>query len=90
MTRKILALAALLIASPAFAQHVEHAPTVEQCQADQRLWLSRLEDEKDELKDVNFMSLLVWGHEMKVCEQVDPPQRARYDQPWVRLHRHNS
>jgi len=26
------------------AQEVKHAPTVEQCRADQRLWLPKLED----------------------------------------------
>lgn len=28
----------------AVGQEVQHAPTVAQCQADQRLWLSKLED----------------------------------------------
>ena len=29
----------ILATAPAFAQQIEHAPTVDQCQADQRLWL---------------------------------------------------
>ena len=29
------------------AQQVQHAPTIEQCHADQRLWLSKLEEPND-------------------------------------------
>jgi hypothetical protein len=44
----------ILATAPAFAQQIEHAATVAQCQADQRLWLSRMEDTDDKLKDVTF------------------------------------
>jgi len=41
--KRTLLAVAILIAVPAIGQEVEHAPTVAQCQADQRLWLSKLE-----------------------------------------------
>lgn len=67
---------ALLVAAPAFTQEVEHAPTVAQCQADQRLWLADLED--NEARDVKFYTLLEWRTEMMKCEKVDPENYWKY------------
>jgi aldehyde:ferredoxin oxidoreductase len=70
---------AILIAVPALGQEVEHAPTVAQCQADQRLWLSKLEADHG-LDDVTFSTLVGWGTEMVQCEIVDPQNHLKYSQ----------
>lgn len=57
-------------------QEVEHAPTVEQCQADQRLWISKIED--DVAKDASFYTIGAWQVEMHNCEKVDPPNHWKY------------
>ena len=41
----------LSVVGTSAAQKVKHAPTVELCQADQRLWLSKLEDSKGSWRD---------------------------------------
>jgi len=51
------------------AQEVQHAPTVEQCRADQRLWLSRIEVPT---VTSDYMEIRAWGHEMHEWESVDP------------------
>ena len=60
-------------------QAVEHAPTVEQCQADRAYWMSKLTqaDEKG-TDDVPFVTLLGWDAEMEKCRAVDPPNRWQY------------
>jgi len=68
----------ILATALAFAQQIEHAPTVAECQADQRLWLSRLEDNNDKLKDITTVTLAHWSSEMRSCEAVDPPNFQRY------------
>jgi len=77
MTGKVLALAALLIASPAFAQQVEHAPTVAQCQADQRLWFSMMETAHGVDKE-SIETFGAWQDEMIKCDAVDPSNRFLY------------
>lgn len=51
------------------AQEVKHAPTVEQCQADQKLWLSTLESNLD--SNVSRATLSAWGTEMEECKIVN-------------------
>jgi hypothetical protein len=69
---RTLAITILILATaPAFAQQIEHAPTVDQCQADQRLWLHRMEDTNDKLNDVTAYTLLGWSKEMQACDAVD-------------------
>jgi hypothetical protein len=51
------------------AQEVKHAPTVEQCRADQRLWLDKLENTSETIED--YRTLGQWAHEMHECESVD-------------------
>jgi hypothetical protein len=58
------------------SQEVQHAPTVEQCRADQRLWLSKLEGPDG--TNVTFRELRGWILEMFDCERVDPEFRVRY------------
>jgi|HubBroStandDraft_6_1064221.scaffolds.fasta_scaffold09033_6 hypothetical protein len=51
----LLVAAVLLSASSLTSQEVEHAPTVAHCQADQKLWLAELEDNR--VRDVKFFTL---------------------------------
>lgn len=61
------------------AQQVEHAPTVEQCRADQALWLSKLEIPYHRgTDDVVVSTLHQWQSEMHDCEAVDPPNQFKY------------
>ena len=77
--KTILLAAAILVAVPALGQEAEHAPTVAQCQADQRLWMAKLEgDEGLTLKDVTLNTLAHWEAEMVQCEVVDSPNHSRY------------
>ncbi|MGA9965133.1 MAG: hypothetical protein WBQ10_08005 [Terriglobales bacterium] len=65
----------LLLLSSLPAQEVEHALTVEQCRADQRLWFDKLESQSP-LPD--FHTLSAWGEEMRDCIAVDPPNHKDY------------
>src|SRR5216683_422380 len=67
----------LVLASTVGSQEVKHAPTVEQCRADQRLWLSKLEDSNG-VTLVSFKELTGWQHEMYECRTVDPERRNQY------------
>ena len=61
---------------PAAQDQVEHAPTVAQCQADQRLWLSRLENDSYQLPTYGVID--GWRHEMFECVKVDPRNQQTY------------
>src|ERR1017187_6483616 len=71
----ILALAVVMTASLVFGQ-IEYAPTVAQCQADQRLWWSRLENPKSTLPAYGIMT--DWVTEMDNCQKVDPNSHFKY------------
>jgi hypothetical protein len=63
------------------SQEVKHAPTVEQCRADQRLWLSKLES------DNGVVSIGYWRESpVTVLWRSRPamfiPPRMRYWLPW--------
>jgi hypothetical protein len=76
--KPILVAAAILFSSTSLTpQEVEHAPTVAQCQADQKLWLAELEDNR--VRDVKFFTLADWKIEMRKCENVDPENRHKYE-----------
>jgi hypothetical protein len=61
------------------SQEVQHAPTVELCRADQKLWLSKLEEPGNtSLANVTFYELNGWSKEMSDCEKVDPEFHFRY------------
>jgi hypothetical protein len=66
----------LLLLSSLPAQEVKHAPTVEQCRADQRLWLDKLESPSSSSPD--FGTLSAWGQEMLDCIVVDPTNQKAY------------
>jgi hypothetical protein len=73
----LMTAAILFFASSLTPQEVEHAPTVAQCQADQRLWLSKLESDHG-TDDVTVHTLLGWGEEMEQCIVVDPQNQYKY------------
>ena len=74
----LLAFLLLLSGIPAspLPQQAEHAPTVAQCQADQALWLSKMENES--MSDVTILTILAWEHEMQQCKDVDPANQDKY------------
>ena len=74
--KRLLILGWLILATPFVAQ-VEHAPTVAQCQADQRLWVSKIE-EGDREHLPTFDVLGKWGSEMLDCQKVDPANAWSY------------
>jgi hypothetical protein len=71
---------AVLILTASLAGQVEHAPTVAQCEADQRLWFAQIEADakagNDTLPTVDVIG--AWHTEMHDCEAVDPANRVRY------------
>jgi hypothetical protein len=78
MMKRLLVLASLILTASLIGQ-VEHAPTVAQCQADQRLWLARLESAEGKDITLPSMSVLrVWRKEMKDCESVDAENYWKY------------
>jgi len=72
-----IAATVLLFASLAVSQEIKHAPTVEQCRADQRLWLGKVENDPS-VASVGYKELKSWGNEMLYCESVDPDYYNRY------------
>jgi hypothetical protein len=59
------------------AQEIKHAPTVEQCQADGRLWFSKLEDSLT--SSVSYNTLVDWSSEMRDSSKVDSVHHDLYD-----------
>jgi hypothetical protein len=53
----------------AVGQDVQHAPTVAQCQADQRLWSSEIIDDTYPKPDIDVLQK--WTREMRDCRKVD-------------------
>jgi hypothetical protein len=72
-----LALAVFVVSASVTAQ-VEHAPTVAQCQADQRLWLSKLEVLPPDTNLPAVPTLQQWSNEMDECKDVDPKNAWLY------------
>ena len=69
----------LLLTGKAQVQEVEHAPTIERCRADQRVWLGKLEGASGTMTE-DFRTLSAWSQEMHDCQKVDPENhRAYYD-----------
>jgi hypothetical protein len=74
--RLVLVLVFVLTAS--LVGQIEHAPTVAQCQADQRLWFSKLEDLPVDTNLPSFTILRQWSDEMTNCKEVDPKNAWLY------------
>ena len=70
-----LILSAAGILTVSMCGQVEHAPTVAQCQADQRLWSSQIERSASTL---TFDVLKSRGREMIECYDVDPANAKDY------------
>ena len=66
-----------LVLTASLTGQVEHAPTVAQCQADQRLWLSKIEEGQRE-RLPTFDVLGDWNTEMLDCQKVDPTNAWSY------------
>jgi|ERR1700678_725033 len=73
--KRLLILSIFVLA--ALGQDVQHAPTVAQCQADQRLWLSKIE-EGDSPRLPKYDVLSEWDSEMTDCRRVDPNNKWAY------------
>ena len=72
---RLLILGVFLLA--AVGQDIQHAPTVAQCQAERRLWFSKLEEnDSSGLPAWNVLSK--WGSEMSDCEDVDADNQSKY------------
>jgi hypothetical protein len=67
-----------LVLTTSLVGQIEHAPTVAQCQADQRLWLDQIEASRDGTTLPNYDVLDAWGTEMSNCYHVDPDHRFKY------------
>jgi hypothetical protein len=76
--KHVLILAVVLIASLTVGQDVQHAPTVAQCRADQRLWLSEMEENDDSPKLPTFGVLSKRNREMEDCKKIDPDNHSKY------------
>src|SRR5580704_16494846 len=78
----ILAISMTLM-SAVRAQHVEHAPTVEQCRADQALWDDKIahpaKDWANSVPEISSRSLNVMLNEMVACVSVDAVYRSKYN-----------
>jgi hypothetical protein len=73
---RYLMLGFFFLLTGSIAGQVEHAPTIAQCQADQRLWLSKIEENPKQLP--SFTVLNKWKNEMNDCQSVDPSNQLKY------------
>jgi hypothetical protein len=77
--KRFVFISLFLITSSSTGQ-VKHPPSVEQCQAHQRLWLSKVEASHD--ADLDYLPgwdiISQWAGEMEECETADPNHHAAY------------
>ena len=76
--KHLFILAVVLTTSLTVGQDVQHAPTVAQCQADQRLWLSQMESDHGQGSLPAYPVVDKWKWEMDDCMSVDPENKVRY------------
>lgn len=69
----------LLVAS--LTGQVKHPPTIEKCQGDQRLWLSKVKASDDGNADYlpGWDTISQWAGEMEECATADPGNRVAYE-----------
>jgi hypothetical protein len=73
----VLVLTCVILTASLVGQDVQHAPTVAQCQADQRLWDSEIMNKsRDDLPVVGILQKQT--SEMRDCLSVDPPHQFQY------------
>jgi hypothetical protein len=65
-----------MFALAAVGQDAQHVPTVAQCQADQRMWSSELEDDTRPKPEIDVLQK--WTREMRDCEKVDAERKFNY------------
>ena len=70
----IIGLSGLLCPVLGSTQQLEHAPTVEQCQADQKLWLKEMAQTTEQ----SFTTLGQRFDEMRQCMELDPTHNNLY------------
>jgi hypothetical protein len=77
---RLLLVVGWLILTALLTGQVEHAPTVAQCQADQRLWLAKIEADANGDKGglPAIYVIRAWALEMTQCKDVDPSNRFKY------------
>lgn len=73
--KKLWLLLAIAVPLQPVCSQLKYAPTVEQCRADQKLWLSKVEDNADA---VSWKYMDNWFHEMQECMTVDPENKPKY------------
>lgn len=79
MKKLWLLLAMAILLQPVYSQQVEYALTVEECRAEQTLWMSRLDEPNDAgTVNVNYSDLNDWSSRMLLCGSVDPDLRWQY------------
>lgn len=66
-----------LILTASLTGQVEHAPTVAQCQADQRLWDYEFMHQSEKLPNVGVLQK--WNSEMQDCMKVDRQTQLLYE-----------
>jgi len=72
--KKLIITIGLLTGSVAWGQDIQHAPTVEQCRADYRLWVSQDKQDGVSFTDLTLKELGLRTKEMLDCETVDTQQ----------------
>ena len=79
MKKLWLLLAIAIPLQPAYSEQVEYALTVEECRAEQTLWMSRFDEPNDAgTINVNYSDLNDWSLRMLLCGSVDPELRWQY------------
>jgi hypothetical protein len=73
----VLACVVSILVATSRTQEIKHAPTVEQCRADQRLWLDKIESDPS-ANMADYVTLNGWTREMLECRSVDPDNQHRY------------
>ena len=80
MKKLWLLLAMAISLQPVHSQQVEYALTVEECRAEQSLWMSRSDQPNDVgTVNVNYSDLNDWSSRMLLCGSVDPELRWQYN-----------
>ncbi len=76
----VLVLGLMLMSLAAVGQdEIKHAPTVEQCRVDQRLWLGRLRENVSAQELLPTWDVLnQWQSEMLDCQKIDPTNVYQY------------
>ncbi|MFZ0226036.1 MAG: hypothetical protein WAL41_03615 [Mycobacterium sp.] len=78
-------LSAVLLLLPAASFGQDHAPTAQQCQADQRFWFGQI-DTPPELSKLSFRELQQRAEEMHKCNAVDATNVRYYQATQELLH----